>query len=140
MNDTASTLPEWRMMLDSLGPVGDMLMTRWGRPAPSADDRRDMLRLALSAVANGYLSHIALDPGRPQWTPCWNLSMNMGGPCPDYTYRTTDVDPKGVYRISGYRPRGKHFRQADGQRSGRRDAWPQRLVQRSPQRGAAGGL
>ena len=29
--------------------------------------------------------------------------MNMGGPCPDYTYRTTDVDPKGVYRISGYR-------------------------------------
>ena len=93
MNQPAQTLPEWRTMLDSLAPVGDMLMTRWRRPAPSADDRRDMLRLALSAVANGYLSHIALDPRRPAWTPCWNLSMNMGGPCPDYTYRTTDVDP-----------------------------------------------
>lgn len=103
MNKPAPTLPEWRTMLDSLGPVGDMLMVRWRRENPSADDRRDMLRLALSAVANGYLSHIALDPRRPQWTPCWNLSMNMGGPCPDYTYRTTDVDPKGVYRISGFR-------------------------------------
>lgn len=103
MNQPAQTLPEWRTMLEKLAPVGDMLMERWRRPAPSADDRRDMLRLGLSAVANGYLSHVALDPRRPQWTPCWNLSMNMGGPCPDYTYRTTDVDPKGVYRISGYR-------------------------------------
>ena len=73
-------------------------MARWGRTDPSADDRRDMLRLALSAVASGYLSHIALDPRRPAWTPCWNLSMNMGGPCPDYTYRTTDVDPRSRKR------------------------------------------
>jgi hypothetical protein len=103
MNQPAPTLPEWRTMLESLAPVGDMLMARWRRTNPSADDRRDMLRLALSAVANGYLSHIALDPRRPAWTPCWNLSMNMGGPCPDYTYRTTDVDPKGIYRITGFR-------------------------------------
>jgi len=80
-----------------------MLINRWGRENPSADDRRDLFRLALSAVANGYLSHIALDPRRPTWTPCWNISMNMGGPCPDYTYRTTEVDPRGTYRISGFR-------------------------------------
>ncbi len=103
MTDQTQTLPEWRTMLERLAPVGDQLMTRWRREAPSASDRRDMLRLGLSAVANGYLSHVAVDPRRPMWTPCWNLSMNMGGPCPDYTYRTTDVDPKGVYRLSGFR-------------------------------------
>lgn len=103
MSQSAQNLPEWRALLDKLAPVGDQLMTRWGRRDPGADERRDMLKLALSAVASGYLSHIALDPRRPAWTPCWNLSMNMGGPCPDYTYRTTDVDAKGVYRISGFR-------------------------------------
>src|SRR5205823_4359217 len=27
----------------------------------------------------------------------------QGGPNPDYVYMTTEVDPKGTYRISGYR-------------------------------------
>jgi hypothetical protein len=103
MNQPAPTLPEWQAMLESLAPIGDQLMASWRRHAPSVNDRRDMLRLALSAVANGYLSHVSLDPRRPTWTPCWNIAMNMAGPCPDYTYRTTDVDPKGTYRISGYR-------------------------------------
>ena len=103
MSDTPLEMPEWAAMLQNLSPVGDQLINRWGREQPSADDRRDLFRLALSAVANGYLSHVALDPRRPTWTPCWNISMNMGGPCPDYTYRTTDVDPAGSYRISGYR-------------------------------------
>lgn len=96
-------MPEWPRLLEQLSPIGDQLINRWGREDPTADDRRDLLRLALSAVANGYLSHVALDPRRPTWTPCWNISMNMGGPCPDYTYRTTDVDPQGTYRISGVR-------------------------------------
>ncbi|OCC23288.1 hypothetical protein MB02_11645 [Croceicoccus estronivorus] len=103
MTDTPLTLPEWDAMLDSIRPVGNQLINRWGRTAPSVDDRRDLFRLALSGVANGYLSHIALDPRHPTWTPCWNIAMNMGGPCPDYTYRTTDVDPQGSYRISGFR-------------------------------------
>lgn len=103
MTENSLTLPEWDAMLKTIAPVGNQLVNRWGRTDPSEDDRRDIFRLALSAVANGYLSHIALDPRRPTWTPCWNISMNMGGPCPDYTYRTTDVDPRGTYRISGFR-------------------------------------
>jgi hypothetical protein len=103
MTETNLHLPEWNAMLANIAPVGDQLINRWGRIDPSADDRRDLFRLALSAVASGYLSHVALDPRRPTWTPCWNIAMNMGGPCPDYTYRTTDVDPQGTYRISGFR-------------------------------------
>lgn len=103
MTDAALHMPEWDAMLANIAPVGDQLLNCWGRTDPSADDRRDLFRLVLSAVANGYLSHVALDPARPTWVPCWNISMNMGGPCPDYTYRTTDVDPAGTYRIPGFR-------------------------------------
>ena len=35
--------------------------------------------------------------------PLWNYAFNQGGPDPDYVYSTTEVDPNGVYRISGYR-------------------------------------
>ena len=103
MSDTRLEMPEWDAMLRNIAPVGGQLINRWGRANPSADDRRDLFRLALSAVANVYLPHFALVPRRPTWTPCWNISINMGGPCPDYTSRTTDVDPNGTYRISGFR-------------------------------------
>ena len=35
--------------------------------------------------------------------PLWNYAFNQGGPDPDYVYSTTEIDPNGVYRISGYR-------------------------------------
>jgi Protein of unknown function (DUF1214) len=35
--------------------------------------------------------------------PLWNIAFNQGGPVPDYVYKTTEVDPEGTYRISGYR-------------------------------------
>ena len=35
--------------------------------------------------------------------PLWNYAFNQGGPDPDYVYSTTEVDPHGVYRISGFR-------------------------------------
>ena len=100
-------MPEWDAMLANIAPIGHQLINRWGREAPSADERRELFLLALSGVASGYISHLALDPRRPTWTPSWNISMNMAGPCPDYTYRTTDIDPRGAYRISGWRGRNR---------------------------------
>ena len=35
--------------------------------------------------------------------PLWNYAFNQGGPDPDYVYSTAEIDPHGVYRISGYR-------------------------------------
>ena len=40
---------------------------------------------------------------RPEWMPLWNIAFNQGGPNPDYVYQTTEIDAKGVYRISGHR-------------------------------------
>ena len=74
-------MPEWDAMLANIAPVGHQLINRWGREAPSADERRELFLLALSGVASGYISHLALDPRRPTWTPSWNISMNMAGPC-----------------------------------------------------------
>ena len=155
MTDTRLEMPEWDAMLRNIAPVGGQLINRWGRANPSADDRRDLFRLALSAVANGYLSHIALDPRRPTWTPCWNISMNMGGPCPDYTYRTTDVDPHGHLShlgLSGHEPlrrdrpaelraagpRGSDLGRSGPARPRRALARRRRRVQRDPQPAAAG--
>ncbi|WP_082826116.1 DUF1214 domain-containing protein [Croceicoccus estronivorus] len=103
MTDSKLRMPEWDAMLKNIAPVGDQLVNRWGRENPDADDRRELFLLALSAVANGYLDHVSFDPRKPTWTPCWNIAMNMGGPCPDYTYNSTEVDPKGTYRLSGFR-------------------------------------
>jgi hypothetical protein len=35
--------------------------------------------------------------------PLWNYAINQGGPDPDYVYSTAEIDPLGVYEISGYR-------------------------------------
>lgn len=96
-------LPSWADQMKALEPVGDRLMAKWGRTDPTEADRQEMYRLALSALAGGYLSHVYLDPARPVWAPLWNIAINMVGPAPDYVYMTTEVDPNGVYRISGFR-------------------------------------
>ncbi|MDY0012044.1 MAG: DUF1214 domain-containing protein [Rhodocyclaceae bacterium] len=89
--------------MKALEPVGDRLMAKWGRTAPTEAERQDMYRLALSALAGGYLGHVYMDPARPTWTPLWGHALNHAGPCPDYIYLAADVDPKGSYRISGFR-------------------------------------
>jgi hypothetical protein len=96
-------LPSWAEQIRALEPVGEKLMAVWGRQNPSEYERQQMTKLAFAALANGYLCHADMDPARPLWAPCWNLAMNLGGPAPDYVYMTTEIDPKGVYRISGTR-------------------------------------
>ena len=54
-------------------------------------------------LSDGYLCRVYTDANRPIFMPLWNYAMNQGGPDPDYVYSTTEVDPAGTYRISGYR-------------------------------------
>jgi hypothetical protein len=100
---TTSSLPGWADQIRALEPLADKLMQVWGRANPGETERQEMNRLALSAMASGYLAHVNMDPARPLWAPVWNLAMNLAGPAPDFIYTTSEVDPKGVYRISGLR-------------------------------------
>jgi hypothetical protein len=62
-----------------------------------------MNKLVLSILSDGYLCRVYTDASRPVFMPLWNHAMNQGGPDPDYVYLTTEVDPAGTYRISGFR-------------------------------------
>src|SRR5688572_11793317 len=97
------TLPTWAEQISRLAGVGDGLVSRWRPDGASAAETQDMYKLALSILACGYLCRVYTDARRPVFMPLWNYAMNQGGPDPDYVYSTTEVEPDGVYRISGYR-------------------------------------
>jgi hypothetical protein len=62
-----------------------------------------MNKLVLSILASGYLCHVYTNPRRPVFMPLWNYAFNQGGPNPDFVYSSAEIDPTGVYEISGYR-------------------------------------
>ncbi len=96
------TLPTWVEQMEALKPVGKHLLEVAERDDTDAH-RVEMNQHILGTVANGYLNYVRADPARPTFTPLWNYAFNYGGPNPDYAYMFTLVDPKGTYRISGYR-------------------------------------
>jgi hypothetical protein len=96
-------LPSWADQMQALERVGDNLIATWRPDGASEAEVQDMNKLALSMLAGGYLCRVYTDARRPVFMPLWNYAMNQGGPDPDYVYSTTEVEPDGVYRISGYR-------------------------------------
>jgi hypothetical protein len=98
-----TALPGWADQMRALERVGADLSDRWRPEGATEAERQDMNRLALSMLSCGYLCHVYTDARRPVFMPLWNYAFNQGGPNPDYVYSTTEVDPTGVYRISGYR-------------------------------------
>jgi hypothetical protein len=94
--------PTWAEQMEALKPVGKHLLELAERDDTDAR-RTEMNQYVLGAVANGYLNYVRADPARPTFTPLWNYAFNYGGPNPDYAYMFTLIDPKGTYRITGYR-------------------------------------
>jgi hypothetical protein len=98
----AAPMPTWADQMETLKEVGQRLLIKAERDDTDAR-RQEMYRYVLGAVSNGYLNYVNVDFGRPTFTPLWNHAFNYGGPNPDYAYMFTVIDPKGTYRISGYR-------------------------------------
>jgi hypothetical protein len=96
-------LPSWADQMKALERVGDELCAAWRPDGVTEAERQDMYRLALSILSCGYLCRAYTNARRPEWMPLWNIAFNQGGPVPDYVYKTTEIDPNGVYRISGHR-------------------------------------
>jgi hypothetical protein len=104
MSESAPTaLPSWAEQMKALESVGDNLMAKWRPDGATEAELQDMNRLAFSILSCGYLCRVYTDSRRPAFMPLWNYAFNQGGPDPDYVYSTTEVDPAGEYRISGYR-------------------------------------
>jgi hypothetical protein len=96
-------LPTWADQLAALDGVVDRLMAAWRPEGGTQAEIQDMNKYALSALASGYYCYAYTDASRPAFMPLWNYASPQGGPNPDYVYSTTQVDPAGVYRISGCR-------------------------------------
>jgi hypothetical protein len=96
-------LPSWADQMRALDGVSDTLIAKWRPDGATEAETQDMNKLALSILACGYLCRVYTDARRPVFMPLWNYAFNQGGPDPDYVYLTTEIDPEGVYRISGYR-------------------------------------
>ncbi len=98
-----SELPTWAEQMKALEGVADNLIAAWRPGGATEAEVQDMHKLALSILASGYLCHVYTDARRPVFMPLWNYACNQGGPNPDYVYSQMEVDPDGVYQISGYR-------------------------------------
>jgi hypothetical protein len=96
-------LPSWADQMRALERVGDNLIAAWRPDGATEAETQDMNKLALSILSCGYLCRVYTDSRRPAFMPLWNYAFNQGGPDPDYVYLTTEIDPSGVYEISGYR-------------------------------------
>jgi Protein of unknown function (DUF1214) len=96
-------LPSWADQMKALDGVSDALIAKWRPDGATEAETQDMNKLALSILACGYLCRVYTDARRPVFMPLWNYAFNQGGPDPDYVYLTTEINPDGVYRISGYR-------------------------------------
>jgi hypothetical protein len=103
MTREPSALPSWADQMQALEHVGANLIAQWRPDGATEAEIQDMNKLALSILANGYLCHVYTDTRRPVFMPLWNYACNQGGPDPDFVYSSVEIDPEGVYRISGYR-------------------------------------
>jgi len=97
------SLPSWADQMRALEQVADGLLATWRPQGATEAEVQDMNKLALSILACGYLCRVYTDAKRPVFMPLWNYGFNQGGPDPDYVYSTTEIDPDGVYEISGTR-------------------------------------
>jgi hypothetical protein len=89
--------------MKALDGVVDRLMAAWRPDGATEVELQDMNKYVLSCLASGYHCYVYTDAHRPAFMPLWNYASPQGGPNPDYVYSSTQVDPGGVYRISGYR-------------------------------------
>jgi hypothetical protein len=99
----APNLPTWAEQIRLLEPVVDNLLVQWRPDGATPAEVQDMNKLVLSILSESYLCHVYSNPKRPAFMPHWNYAFNQGGPDPDYVYSTAEIEPGGVYRISGFR-------------------------------------
>jgi len=63
--------------------------------------QQEVARLMLESLASGAIGSISQDPDRPVFLPSLNLTLNIGQPNADTTYKQAAIAPGGSYRLRG---------------------------------------
>lgn len=98
------TIPGWDEFTERLKALGPKMLARL--PEGMRNDphvRQEVARLMLESLAAGTIGAISHDPSHPVFLPSLNLTMNVGQPNADTTYRQAIIAPGGTYRLRGNR-------------------------------------
>ena len=101
-DETASAGTEFSAYVDPLKGVADRLVAQM----PDGDDpqrRAEMYRFMFTEISQAYYGLLYADPEHPDLWPLFSQVFDAAFPNPDDIYQFTPLDPKGVYRLSGYR-------------------------------------
>jgi len=94
--------PAWDSFTDELHQLGTRIIARL--PERLRNDpqvRQEAGRLLLEALAAKTIEAISADGDHPVFLPASNVTLNIGQPNADTTYRSAAITPGGVYRLRG---------------------------------------
>lgn len=102
--ETASIASDpWSSYMEALRPVGEKLAARLSDPNDPRQ-RNELYKLLYSTIVFGYFSSVYQDIEHPDFWPFFdNQIFSFLFPNPDNIYHMALIDPKGVYRIRGFR-------------------------------------
>jgi hypothetical protein len=92
----------WDALVERLRALAPKMLAKL--PPEMQDDpqiRQELARLMLESLASGAIGAISHDPDRPVFLPSINLTLNIGQPNADTTYKQARIAPGGSYRLRG---------------------------------------
>ncbi len=98
----APTIAGWDALIDRLRALAPKMLERL--PPEMQDDpqiQQELARLMLESLASGAIGAISHDRDRPVFLPQINLTLNIGQPNADTTYKQALIAPGGTYRLRG---------------------------------------
>jgi hypothetical protein len=98
----AAQFPAWDSFAVELRKLGDEMMAKL--PERLRNDpqvQQEAGRLLLEAVASRTIDVISSDGDHPVFLPAANVTLNVGQPNADTTYRSATISPGGSYRLRG---------------------------------------
>jgi hypothetical protein len=103
--------PAWDSFAVELRQLGDEMMAKLpDRLRNDPQVQQEAGRLLLEAVAAKTIEAIGSDGDHPVFLPALNVTLNVGQPNADTTYRSAAITPGGIYRLRGERGSVRVFR------------------------------
>jgi hypothetical protein len=96
--------PAWDNFVDGLRKLGPEMMAKL--PERLRNDpqvQQEIGRLMLEAIASSTIDAISRDGDHPVFLPASNITLNIGQPNADTTYKSATIAPGGIYRLRGLR-------------------------------------